>query len=82
VHAVAANAVRAVACLPALVGAWRQAAGGFPAVHQRLVPEDRVALERPELLAGRTPRTVNMSVIGDDLAEPERLRRCPAGRGA
>jgi anaerobic selenocysteine-containing dehydrogenase len=29
-----------------------------------------MALERPELLAGRTPRTINMSTIGDDLLRP------------
>ena len=62
-----ANAVRAVACLPALVGAWRQPAGGFLLSTSGWFPVDRVALERPELLAGRTPRTVNMSVIGDAL---------------
>ena len=31
------------------------------------VPIDTAALQRPELLAGRTPRTINMSTIGDDL---------------
>jgi anaerobic selenocysteine-containing dehydrogenase len=30
-------------------------------------PADRAALQRPDLLAGRTPRTINMSTIGDDL---------------
>jgi anaerobic selenocysteine-containing dehydrogenase len=30
-------------------------------------PLDRAALQRPDLLAGRQPRTVNMSTIGDDL---------------
>jgi len=29
--------------------------------------KDRAALERPNLLAGRTPRTINMSTIGDAL---------------
>jgi anaerobic selenocysteine-containing dehydrogenase len=30
-------------------------------------PVDRAALQRPELLAGRQPRTLNMSTIGNDL---------------
>lgn len=63
------NAVRLVAMLPCLVGAWRDRAGGlllsasgwFKAVR------DDAALERPDLLDGRAPRTINMSTIGDDL---------------
>jgi anaerobic selenocysteine-containing dehydrogenase len=31
-------------------------------------PVDRAALQRPDLLAGRRPRTINMSTIGDALA--------------
>jgi len=62
------NAVRAIACLPALVGAWRHRAGGLLLSASGAFPVDRVALRRPELLAGRQPRTVNMSVIGDALA--------------
>jgi anaerobic selenocysteine-containing dehydrogenase len=63
------NAVRLVALLPCLTGAWRQRAGGLllsasgwfaPAI-------DAAALQRPDLLAGRDPRTINMSTIGDDL---------------
>jgi anaerobic selenocysteine-containing dehydrogenase len=64
------NAVRAIACLPALVGAWRQRAGGVLLSSSGYVPAQTAALERPELLAGRTPRTVNMSTIGDDLLRP------------
>ncbi|MDP2016489.1 molybdopterin-dependent oxidoreductase [Hydrogenophaga sp.] len=61
------NAVRAIACLPALVGAWRQPAGGLLLSSSGMFPVNRVALHRPELLAGRTPRTINMSTIGNDL---------------
>ncbi|MGS5085220.1 molybdopterin-containing oxidoreductase family protein [Hydrogenophaga sp. A37] len=70
------NAVRAVACLPALVGAWRHRAGGFLLSASGHFPVDRAALHRPDLLAGRTPRTVNMSTIGDDL-----LREASPGFG-
>ncbi|NDP63224.1 molybdopterin oxidoreductase family protein [Polaromonas sp.] len=64
------NATRAVACLPALIGAWRHRAGGLLMSSSSLFPLDRAALQRPDLLAGRTPRTVNMSTIGDDLLRP------------
>jgi anaerobic selenocysteine-containing dehydrogenase len=61
------NAARAVACLPALVGAWRHRAGGLLLSSSGHFPVQRAALHRPDLLAGRTPRTVNMVTIGDDL---------------
>ncbi len=65
------NATRAVACLPALVGAWRHRAGGLLMSSSGMFPVQRAALQRPELLpAGRAPRTVNMSTIGDDLLRP------------
>jgi len=61
------NAARAIACLPALVGAWRHRAGGLLLSSSGQFPVDRAALQRPDLLAGRTPRTVNMVRIGDAL---------------
>lgn len=64
------NAARAVACLPALTGAWRHRAGGMLLGSSGFFPVDRAALQRPDLLAGRTPRTINMVAIGDALAQP------------
>lgn len=64
------NAVRAVACLPALTGAWRHRAGGVLLSNSGWVPADRAWLQRPDLLAGRQPRTINMVTIGDDLLRP------------
>jgi len=64
------NAVRAAACLPALVGAWREPAGGLLLSSSAQFPVNRAALHKPELLAGRTPRTINMSTIGNDLLNP------------
>ncbi len=61
------NAVRAVACLPALTGAWRDPAGGVLLSNSSRFPVQWAALQRPDLLAGRAPRTINMSTIGDDL---------------
>jgi anaerobic selenocysteine-containing dehydrogenase len=64
------NAVRAVACLPALVGAWRHRAGGLLLSSSGHFPVDRSALQRPDLLANKRVRTLNMSTIGDDLLSP------------
>jgi anaerobic selenocysteine-containing dehydrogenase len=72
------NAVRAIACLPALVGAWRHRAGGVLLSSSGHAPIQTAALERPELLAGRTPRTINMSTIGDDLLRPASAAFGPA----
>jgi anaerobic selenocysteine-containing dehydrogenase len=61
------NAVRAVACLPALVGAWRHRAGGLLMSSSGEFPIQRAALHRPDLLGERRPRTINMSTIGQAL---------------
>ncbi len=63
------NAVRLIAILPCLVGAWRERGGGLLlSASGWLKPfTDSAALARPDLLAGRRPRTINMSTIGDDL---------------
>jgi anaerobic selenocysteine-containing dehydrogenase len=61
-------AVRNIACLPALVGAWRHAAGGIQLSASDSFPKNTDALQRPDLLPpGPIPRTINMSTIGDDL---------------
>jgi anaerobic selenocysteine-containing dehydrogenase len=61
------NAARAIACLPALTGAWRHPAGGVLLSSSGMFPIQKAAVQRPDLLAGRNPRTINMSTIGDDL---------------
>jgi anaerobic selenocysteine-containing dehydrogenase len=61
------NAVRLVAILPCLTGAWRHRAGGLLLSSSGWFHPDKAALQRPELLGGRRPRTINMSTIGDDL---------------
>jgi len=63
------NAVRLIALLPCLTGAWRHRAGGLLLSSSgwfASVRNDR-ALQRPELRAGAQPRIINMSTIGDDL---------------
>jgi anaerobic selenocysteine-containing dehydrogenase len=63
-------AIRNIACLPALVGAWRHPAGGMQLSSSGSFPTNKPKLQRPDLLAGRTPRTINMTTIGDDLLKP------------
>jgi anaerobic selenocysteine-containing dehydrogenase len=65
-------AARNVACLPALVGAWRQASGGIQLSVSDSFPKDTAALSRPDLAArhGKPSRIINMSTIGDDLLKP------------
>jgi len=65
------NAVRAIACLPALAGHWRDPAGGLLLSSSDAFEVDHAALTRPDLLAGRTPRTINMSAIGEALARAQ-----------
>jgi len=64
------NAVRAIACLPALTGAWRDRAGGLLLSSSAALPARRAALQMPQLLGARRPRTINMSTIGNALLEP------------
>jgi anaerobic selenocysteine-containing dehydrogenase len=66
-HAGGGMAVRTVACLPAVTGAWRDAAGGALLSTSSAFPVNRHALERPDLIPTPRPRTVNMSQLGDAL---------------
>ena len=61
------NAVRLIASLPALIGAWRHRAGGVLLSSSGNFPVQRAALQRPDLLGEHRPRTLNMSTIGNDL---------------
>ncbi|MEO6653364.1 MAG: molybdopterin-dependent oxidoreductase [Ilumatobacteraceae bacterium] len=64
---------RTLACLPALTGAWRDRGGGiFRSVgswQDELI--DAQVLARPDLLAGREVRTLNMSRLGEILLAQE-----------
>jgi len=66
-HAGGGIAARTVACLPALTGAWRDAAGGIVLTTADFYGFDHAALERPDLLGGRKPRVINHAAIGDAL---------------
>ena len=61
-------ATRLIALLPCLIGAWRHRAGGLLLSSGGwFAPFRNPNLGHTELLAGRMPRIVNMSTIGDDL---------------
>jgi len=66
-HAGGGIAARTIACLPALIGAWRDAAGGIVLTTADFYRFDHAALERPDLLAGRRPRVINHARLGDAL---------------
>ena len=59
-------AVRTIACLPALVGAWRDPAGGVTLSGVDFFGMDHKTLERPDLIRGN-PRTINQAALGDAL---------------
>ena len=66
----AANAVRAVLCLPALTGAWRHAAGGVLLSSSGARSFNKTVMQQPQLRQPGPVRTINMSTIGDDLLRP------------
>jgi anaerobic selenocysteine-containing dehydrogenase len=67
-HAGGGMAVRVIACLPAITGAWRHAGGGVLLSTSGLFRFDQKALQRPDLIVGN-PRTINMSCLGEALTE-------------
>ena len=70
-HAGGGIAARTIACLPALVGAWRDAAAGIVLTTADFYKFDHAALERADLLGNRRPRTINQSKLGDALTRAE-----------
>jgi anaerobic selenocysteine-containing dehydrogenase len=62
-HGGGGMAVRTIACLPAVVGAWRDAGGGVLLSTSGTFPTDKAYLERPDLVPPGT-RSLNMSEIG------------------
>ncbi|HEX8180095.1 MAG TPA: molybdopterin oxidoreductase family protein [Pyrinomonadaceae bacterium] len=63
-HAGGGMAVRTISCLPAVTGAWRDAAGGALLSTSGTFPLNYAALERPDLMPEPRPRTINMSQLG------------------
>ncbi|MCH7344546.1 molybdopterin oxidoreductase family protein [Pelomonas sp. CA6] len=75
------NAVRLIALLPCLTGAWRDRAGGLLLSSSGwFAPYKKADLERPELRGDRPSRLINMSTIGDALLHPGSAEFGPAVR--
>lgn len=66
-------AVRAVAMLPCLIGAWKHLGGGLQLSTSGAFQWDRQTIERPDLMMAspleRQARIVNMSALGQALTE-------------
>lgn len=76
-HAGGGMAVRTVTCLPALIGAWRDAAGGVLLSTSSTFVMNTNALQRPDLI-WNNPRTINMSALGDALLGYQRVQKANA----
>lgn len=59
-------AVRTIACLPAVIGAWRHAAGGILLSTSGSFPFNLAAVQRPDLIPPGT-RTINMTQLAEAL---------------
>ena len=70
-HAGGGIAARTIACLPALTGAWREAAGGLVLTTADFYGFDHAALERPDLLGARRPRVINHAALGEALTSAQ-----------
>ncbi len=68
-HAGGGTAVRTIACLPAVTGAWRDVGGGVLLSTSGTFPVATNVLERPDLTPPGT-RTLNMSQLGRILTDP------------
>ena len=69
-HAGGGMAVRAIALLPALTGAWRDLGGGATLSTSGAFPLNFAAAERPDLIRPGT-RTINMVRLGDALTRDD-----------
>ncbi|PJZ01162.1 MULTISPECIES: molybdopterin oxidoreductase family protein [Bacillus] len=63
--------VRTIACLPAITGQWRRKGGGAIKHNSGILAYNTNALQRPDLLNGRTPRSFNMNQLGKVLLETD-----------
>jgi anaerobic selenocysteine-containing dehydrogenase len=68
-----AEAYRAIATIPSITGAWQDRGGGLARSTEVYFDDalDESALGRPDLLAGRRPRTIAQGGLGDALTNPD-----------
>ena len=76
-HAGGGMAMRTIACLPALVGSWREQGGGIQlSTSGGFRRMDLTGLQRPDLRRDPAARTINMNRLGDALSlDPARIAR-------
>ena len=65
-HGGGGMAVRAITCIPAVAGSWRDVGGGAMLSTSKLYPFNVNALERPDLIPPGT-RTINMTQLAEAL---------------
>ncbi len=68
-HAGGGNAMRAVVCLPALTGAWREASGGVLMDLAGAHAVDLARLDGRDMIPDPPPRTINMAQLGRAMTE-------------
>lgn len=71
-HAGGGQAVRAICCLPALIGSWRHVGGGLLQMPIHACPVNWDDLTRADLIEGN-PQVVNLLQIGSVLAGEQEL---------
>ncbi|MFD2370393.1 molybdopterin-dependent oxidoreductase [Brevibacillus sp. GCM10020057] len=59
--------VRTIACLPALTGQWLVPGGGAMKGNKGFLEHNKHALQRPDVLADKNTRRINMNLIGNAL---------------
>lgn len=59
--------IRTISCLPALTGQWLLKGGGAIKGNSGYLAHNTVALQRPDLLANKNTRNINMNLIGEAL---------------
>lgn len=64
-------AIRAISCLPALTGQWNVKGGGAIKSNSYYLAHNEEQLQRPDLLANKKTRLINMNLIGDALLQTE-----------
>ncbi|MCO4850580.1 molybdopterin oxidoreductase family protein [Bacillus vallismortis] len=63
--------VRTISCLPAITGQWLRKGGGAIKHNSGILAYNTNALQRPDLLKERTPRSFNMNQLGKVLLETD-----------
>lgn len=61
--------IRTISCLPALTGQWLVKGGGALKGNKGFLEHNKAALQRPDVLANKNTRRINMNKLGQALLE-------------